>query len=54
MQHKTLAINGCINCKQAVCSSRVYCVKLRKYVDDTLYCPDLEPEPLEYRLYRRM
>jgi len=46
--------DGCTSCKQAVSSSRVYCCKLRKYVDDIVYCPDFEPEPLEYRLYRRM
>lgn len=44
---------NCFGCKHALPSSRVYCGKLRQYVDDVVYCPHFEPEPLEYKLYRR-
>ena len=39
--------------KHGLCSSEVYCGKLRRYVDDVMYCPHFESEPLEYKLYRR-
>ncbi|MFQ5999257.1 MAG: hypothetical protein ACE5J6_00630 [Candidatus Bathyarchaeia archaeon] len=38
--------NGCTICKQAVCSSRVYCNRLKSYVDDIVYCPYFEPKPM--------
>lgn len=43
----------CFDCKHALSLSRVYCGKLRRYVDDVMYCPHFEPEPPEYKLYRR-
>ena len=44
----------CFGCKHALSSSRVYCGKLRRYVDDVAYCSHFESEPLEYKLYRRI
>lgn len=45
--------NICVGCKHAIGSSRVYCGKLKEYVDGIAYCPHFELEPLEYKLYKR-
>lgn len=52
---------GCVDCKQAICSSKVYCGWLKKFVDESrvddgieiVVCPRFEVEPLEYKVYRR-
>jgi len=45
------------NCKQAISLvNKVYCSVLKEFVDGSLCkgCPSYEPEPLEYRLFRRV
>ncbi|MGQ9460732.1 MAG: hypothetical protein ACUVRA_05830 [Candidatus Bathyarchaeaceae archaeon] len=46
LRRKTRVANGCTVCRQAICSSRVYCCRLKEYVDDIVYCPHFEPKPL--------
>jgi hypothetical protein len=44
MRQKSLNIR-CKICKEAVVSSRIYCERLREYVEDLVYCPHFEPKP---------
>jgi ribosomal protein S26 len=52
---------GCVDCKQAICGSKVFCGWLKKFVDESRFddgveivvCPRFEMEPLEYKVYRR-
>jgi hypothetical protein len=45
----------CNLCRHAVSQScTLYCAKLKKNVENVRDCPDFEPEPLEYKLYKRM
>jgi hypothetical protein len=32
-------------CKEAIISSRIYCIRLGEYVDEIVYCPYFEPKP---------
>jgi len=61
LQQRTLELiplavrTNCGLCRHAVPKSgRLYCAKLKKSVEKIRNCPDFEPEPLEYRLYKRM
>jgi ribosomal protein S26 len=52
---------GCVDCKQAICGSKVFCGWLKKFVNESrvsdgveiVVCPRFEMEPLEYKVYRR-
>jgi hypothetical protein len=52
---------GCVDCKQAICGSKVFCGWLKKFVDhprvddgiEFVVCPRFEVESLEYKVYRR-
>jgi hypothetical protein len=38
--------NRCIDCKEAILSSRIYCGRLEEFVDDVVYCPYFEQKPM--------
>jgi hypothetical protein len=48
---------NCANCKHGLClSRRIYCTVLQDKIDDTViaeHCHFFEPEPLEFKLFRR-
>jgi hypothetical protein len=33
-------------CREATISSRIYCGRLKEYVDDLVYCPYFEPKAM--------
>jgi hypothetical protein len=47
----------CEECKQAINESKLFCGRLREYVDDSVEfavpCSLFEKEPEAYRIYRR-
>lgn len=49
---------NCADCKYGICLSRkIYCSLLQERVDNDVlseYCPYFEPEPSEYKLFRRV
>lgn len=46
---------NCTHCKHAIASCKnFYCVKLKQHVENATHCRYFEPEPLEYKLYKRM
>ncbi|MEM2916732.1 MAG: hypothetical protein QXN63_00025 [Candidatus Bathyarchaeia archaeon] len=49
--------NSCTECKQAILESKLYCGRLKEYIDDliefTVPCSLFEKEPEAYRQYRR-
>jgi hypothetical protein len=52
---------GCVDCKRAICGSKVFCSWLKKFVEklyvdgdiEFVICPRFEVEPLEYKTYKR-
>jgi hypothetical protein len=50
----SIEVNLCSICKHAIShSSTIYCAKIKRQVENVRNCPDFEPEPPEYRLYKR-
>lgn len=44
----------CGNCKQAILlPTGVYCGKMRYHLGNTSECSFFDPEPIEYKLFRR-
>jgi len=60
-EHTKCDDKSCIDCKQAICGSKVFCALLKRFVeqpqrDDGIgffVCPEFETEPLQYKIYRR-
>jgi len=49
---------SCVNCRHGLCLSRtIYCTLLQEKIDSEEilpeYCHYFEPEPIEYKLFRR-
>ncbi|MEJ2242911.1 MAG: hypothetical protein P8Y18_12360 [Candidatus Bathyarchaeota archaeon] len=40
------SLTKCKVCKEAIISSRIYCERLREYVDDLVYCPYFIPKEM--------
>ncbi|MCJ7613438.1 hypothetical protein MUO71_01545 [Candidatus Bathyarchaeota archaeon] len=40
------SFSRCQVCKEVTVSSRIYCERLREYVDDLVYCPYFEPKAM--------
>ena len=54
IEHMEETCKNCGGCKQAILlSDEVFCGKMRNKVDNIYECTFFDPEPVEYRLFRR-
>jgi len=51
----TCTRNNCENCRHAIKESqKIYCTKTREFLREVINCPEFDPEPLEYKLFKRI
>jgi hypothetical protein len=45
MKRKPMNKLQCLQCKEVIISTRIYCDRLGEYVEDVVYCPYFEQKP---------